>query len=280
MVNYNEILTTEQQIDICNIIKSSKYIHKDVTKYLKDNKLKHTSRSNGYIKNLIRFLLNKYNILEDCHINNYDNSTPLTQAEFDVIVGGLLGDTWIGKPKNGKNPCGSFTHKIEHYEYVNYKYKLLKRRCSEITIYNKHDKRSDRHYQQVFCKIAASSVLTEIYNKFYVNHVKVVPKDLIYKLSPLGIAIWFMDDGSSDNYGYKFSVDCFTETEIDLLRQMLLDRFNIKTTKHINQNKTIHVISESAKDFKNLVEPYMCDCMKYKLQIYTVKNNHYVKIDI
>lgn len=88
-----------------------------------------------------------------------------------------------------------------------------------------------------------------------------------------------MDDGSSDVCGYKFSVDCFNLDEIKILQE-LLGKYNIKTTYNINQNKTIHIKSCSAKDFKNLVEPYMCDCMKYKLLVYKYQLGKCIKVVI
>lgn len=74
-----------------------------------------------------------------------------------------------------------------------------------------------------------------------------------------------MDDGGVCNNSFKFSVDCFTNDDIDLLQSMLLDKFNIKTSKQINACKIIYVLSESKQDFKNLIQPYICECMKYKL---------------
>ena len=279
-------LTTQQIEELSNIIITSKSITKDVLQYLKDHNLQHTWGRNyvkkygTFTKVLIHEIIETQNLNEQHTINRYHNNIPLTQEEFDVIVGGLLGDTWIGYYKKSKNPSGSFTHKMEHLDYVQYKYSFLKRRCSELKIHNKYDKRSNRHYQQCFCKIRATPVLKEIQEKFYINGRKTVPKDLIYQLSPLGIAIWFMDDGASDSGGYKFSVDCFNEQEINDLQEMLATKFHIYTTKNINQNKIIHVLSTSKYDFKKLIEPYICDCMKYKLQIYKTINGKVQRVDI
>ena len=61
---------------------------------------------------------------------------------------------------------------------------------------------------------------------------------------------------------------------------MLKDKFNINTTIQENQNKTIHICASSVHDFKNLVEPYMCDCMKYKLQIYKRVQGKFQRVDV
>lgn len=271
----------EQEKKLCEIILQGGKIHKNVSQFLRDNKLTIATADRSYCpKILIRQLIDKYSLNKDQHIDGYACLYPLTQEEFDVIVGGLLGDMWIGKPTPNSSPCGSFTHKLEHTQYVEFKYNFLKRRCSNLTIHNKYDKRSDRHYQQCFCKIAASPILTPIYQQFYKNGIKIVPEELINKLSPLGIAIWFQDDGATDDYGYKFSVDCFTQEDIEKLTKMLKTKFDINTTIQINKNKVIHITADSVLKFKNLVEPYMCDCMKYKLQIYKYKKGKLCRVDV
>lgn len=89
-----------------------------------------------------------------------------------------------------------------------------------------------------------------------------------------------MDDGASDTNGYKFSVDCFSREDIEKLTRMLKNKYDIDTTININQNKIIHVKSSSVQRFKALVEPYMCDCMKYKLQIYKYVKGVFKRVDV
>ena len=271
----------KQEKELCDIILSGGKLHEKVVNYLREHNLSIMTRDKRYCpKILIRQLIDKYELNKERHIDLYDCLYPLTQQEFDVIVGGLLGDTWIGKPDQAKNASGSFTHKLEHMEYVQYKYNLIKRRCSEVAIHNKFDKRTKRYYQQAFCKIASSEILNPIQQAFYPNGKKIVPEELINKLSPLGIAIWFMDDGASDGHGYKFSVDCFSKDDIEKLSRLLSNKFNIKNTIQINSNKTIHICAQSIKDFKNLVEPHMCNCMKYKLQIYKKVKGIFQRVNV
>lgn len=87
-------LTKQNEEDLCKIIISSKTIHKDVVKYLKDNKLQRSSsKTTHYIKDLIHRLIDTYKLGEKAHIPNIDTKIPLSDEEFNVIVGGLLGDS-------------------------------------------------------------------------------------------------------------------------------------------------------------------------------------------
>ena len=116
--------------------------------------------------------------------------------------------------EKSKNCMGSFTHKVEHSEYVYYKYNLLKRLCAEPTIHNKFDKRSNRNYQQCFCKIRTNPILNPIREMIYdENGQKHLKEDVILKLSPLGIAIFYLDDGTKTKSGYAIRMDAFIKEE-------------------------------------------------------------------
>ena len=83
----------EQEKKLCEIILQGGKIHKNVSQFLRDNKLTIATADRSYCpKILIRQLIDKYSLNKDQHIDGYACLYPLTQEEFDVIVGGLLGD--------------------------------------------------------------------------------------------------------------------------------------------------------------------------------------------
>lgn len=53
-----------------------------------------------------------------------------------------------------------------------------------------HDKCTDKIYKCYYVPLKASEYLTTLYNKFYPHGKKIVPRDLLYMLDGLGIAIW------------------------------------------------------------------------------------------
>ena len=186
----------------------------------------------------------------------------LTNDEYNVLIGGLLGDTWVGKSKKSKNSCGSFTHKLEHKEYVYYKYNILKRLCSRPKIHNKKDNRTGRVYQQSFCKISTNPAINTLRDMFYKDNIKIVDKEVL-NLGPLGLAIWFMDDGCKTPDGYKFATDCFSNKDKDILIN-LLKIYNLDCTKP-KINKSIYITKKSKDNFTKIIEKFVPNCMKYKL---------------
>lgn len=58
---------------------------------------------------------------------------------------------------------------------------------------------------------------------FYPQGIKIVPTDIADHLTPLGLAHWYMQDGSktTDN-GVTFATHCLSEAELSLLIEVLL----------------------------------------------------------
>lgn len=91
----------------------------------------------------------------------------LTYEEEQVLIGGLLGDSHITISKKSKYPHGCIGHCIEQYDYAVLKQNYLKRLTSPVSLLNKYDKRSNRHYQQAWVVIKSQKALLPYYYSFY-----------------------------------------------------------------------------------------------------------------
>lgn len=58
---------------------------------------------------------------------------------------------------------------------------------------------------------------------------KVVLLNIADYLTPLALAIWFMDDGKKQGYGYAFSTNSFTESEVVFLCEVLNNKYGLIT---------------------------------------------------
>jgi hypothetical protein len=56
----------------------------------------------------------------------------------------------------------------------------------------------DRRYPCVQFVTHTASVFSEWHRRFYTGRQKGVPEDIAQLLSPLSMAVWFMDDGGAD----------------------------------------------------------------------------------
>ena len=76
----------------------------------------------------------------------------------------------------------------------------------------------------------------------------------------------FMDEGTFKKPGIRIATNCFTMKEVVLLSQSLENKFNIKSTLHLNNNKSqLYIKSESMNKLKELIIPYIIPEMLYKL---------------
>lgn len=86
-------------------------------------------------------------------------------------------------------------------------------------------------------RIVVESHVNQALNKYrdvwYPNGKKIVPS-MVYDLNPLGLAVWFMDDGSyhKGTSNYYFATDGFSLSDMTVLVDMLKMNFSISATIH------------------------------------------------
>lgn len=185
---------------------------------------------------------------------NHLKFTTLLPLEKEVIVGCLIGDGSL--EKSGKHYRLRIGHTIRHRDYVRWKYALLQRLC--IT---------EPQYVPATRSIRIGTIghteLSTIRHQWYINGIKTVPLD--FKLTPLMIAIWFMDDGCKQGKSVDFSVHCFSKESIQIL-QKGLEEFGVTSIVNFDgKGSRLYVRRSSYDCFKELVKPYMQKCMAYKL---------------
>lgn len=191
---------------------------------------------------------------------------PLTNIEFQVILGTVLGDTHLSKKYINGNTSGTCNHCLKQEEFIFTKYNYLKNISQIPYLVDKHDDRlKTPDYQQWYWYINSNPALNDIYDKFYKNKIKYINKELFEQIEALGLAIWYMDDGSKyqDYGGYLLCTHSFSKEDLDIIQEVLLFKFNINTS--INSDSGLYILSDSKIAFKKLIEPYIVDSMKYKL---------------
>lgn len=206
---------------------------------------------------------------ESIKIYNKNNTVKLTHEQEQFILGSLLGDSSLCYSSNRNRYDFNTGHCLAQKEYVFHIAKLLN---TNVRSYIK-DKNSYSYGKEFFITSYYNRYeLEKIYNLCFVSGKKTVTKEWADKLSPLAIAYWYMDDGSShkknNNVNVNFSTLSFTREECEILQNRLLE-FNIETRLHKHSDgygTTISVRQNSVNRFMDLVEPYIIDCFKYKIK--------------
>lgn len=185
------------------------------------------------------------------------------------LIGSYLGDGSFTKLGNGaKNSRLSIAHGINQKEYAIKKWTLLDNldlagKLSENEIADERCKLG--YFEEIRFKSLSHPIFTQYRVKGYVDGKKRLNLDLIEDIDILGLAIWFMDDGSRTNDSCELNCHKFYDIEKLQLSTLLNRRFNIAF--NVTQN-TLYIPKEQHQKFKLLVLPYVLDSLKYKLEPY------------
>lgn len=205
------------------------------------------------------------------NIRRSDSPIEITPTAEQIILGSLLGDGSIVRKRT--NCLFTFNHSLLQKEYVLYKISLLKKenihmKYIELAKSYGVGNIEGREIKDNGQSRGTSKVNTS-FNKYrdewYVP-TKEVP-DSIYKLAPLGLAIWYMDDGAQ-HYptGLYLSTNGFSHESQLKLVDMLKKNFDITARIHKNKNKEIlYIVQKDKPKFLDIVKPFICKSMNYKI---------------
>lgn len=239
----------------------------------------------GYNRNTILSDFRKLGILRDRKLLQRNNNNKRSKVFFinneleQLILGSILGDGSISKWSRNKdsklnlNSKVTIKHSLIQEEYCLYKQALFSNHIKTY-LYYKQPSSKDYYIQDKKVKDNGSIILDTMknisinkfrdifYNK---NNIKFISKYL-YKLSSLGLAIWFMDDGSKHSSGYYLHTNCFTYKDHLLLVKILKHNFDLNSSIHKSKDSfTIYIPSKEVAKFNSLVKDYICESMKYKI---------------
>lgn len=239
----------------------------------------------GCHKSSIQYYFRKFGIKRDRiiqqRLNNTDRNHPviLTHRAKEIIVGTLLGDSSITKYNRDCEPvkvlnstitCG---HSFKQKEYTLYLKKLLEQEGLKVNYTeNQEDYISIIEGRTCTChgrcdiRITRSISFNKWRDTWYPKGKKIVPRDIEEYITPLCLAIWFMDDGSKSNCSYYLHTEGFNIEDVNYLQKILLDKFHIQTSiNRFNEKPVIYIRAASRELFTSIIRPYVCESMKYKL---------------
>jgi len=186
----------------------------------------------------------------------------------DIILGSLLGDGSLKINECYKNARFSFRHSINQKEYFFWKKNELKEISGESCFWKSKIK-DGLGGQKLRYQSPAITELTELYDLTHKKGVFKIRRKWLNELTPLSLAIWWLDDGSIIGNGRKgvFCTDHFSYEEQKLLSHYLKKVWDISvhigkiTRKWMNEEKTYYRLwirsSEELKKFFRLILPHV-----------------------
>lgn len=140
----------------------------------------------------------------------------------DIILGSLLGDGSLKISDNYKNARFSFRHSVKQKEYFFWKINQLKEISGESCFW-KSNINDGFGGQKLRYQSLAIQELTELYAITHKKGIFKIRRRWLNLLTPLSLAIWWLDDGSIIGNGRKgvFCTDGFSYEEQEILSQYL-----------------------------------------------------------
>lgn len=210
--------------------------------------------------------INAGSLKEGDILTHFSNITECSDIQKQVLLGKLLGDgSFCGKNKN----IIQYTHKIEHIEYSQYINSILTNIYSNSCIDdNKNSFSGNRKYKSW---TKTSSTIKHFYDLMVVNGKKTFPAKLIDEVTPLTLAVLYMDDGNinTGNISPRMHIStCGFDAESCENIIKVFNKYNIKTTlTNSDGYNYINISAYSVDDFCDLICEFIPPIMQYKLPV-------------
>ena len=209
----------------------------------------------------------------------YRFSDKLSEIQKQLMLGLLLGDG--GLSVRNDSFIFSICQGIAQKEYFQYKAAILNKLFSQHpNLVGKGFPGSKPRLRGIIRQSLA--VKNFLYLLGITTKLKrQITHELCHIINPIGFAFWYMDDGSLQGNSEKqrprafFATNSFSVSELTILQKTLKSKFNLNSTIHtkkIYKGNVLSLDSDSSEIFFELIAPYVCTSMKYKLPI---KYNNY-----
>lgn len=193
----------------------------------------------------------------------------ITKLQKQVILGCLFGDGSISKLKNNnaKNPDFIVSHSDKQVNYLLWKKRILSNLITSTkTVKNKKgfNTRADATITKIRTK-ALPQLNRYLSNFKFNNGKKEATQQMLNELTPLSIAIWFMDDGSFSKTKYanliRLHTEAFDKKSIDNIINYFMEIYAIKFNFYTRKNKRYGTLrinkKEQAQKFIDIIKDYI-----------------------
>ena len=199
----------------------------------------------------------------------YNHITSLSSIQEQVILGGILGDSSFKHYNNKEYSNGIIMrHSLKQKDYVKYKNKLL----GKLAIhYKEYEAQNSYEKEKVEAWTYSNQAISKIYQLCTKDNHKHITKEWLEKLNWLGIAIWYMDDGSlnvgTKNPSIYFHTEGYSKEE----NETIINFFShIGIKAYLRRYKTHYFVAISTNDSNKIwenIKTFIPDNMQYKLPL-------------
>jgi len=196
----------------------------------------------------------------------------LSSFQWEVLLGGLLGDGALSPTRSGNGARYRWGHGVRQAEYGDWKASLFA---------NLGVSRSTNATGAVFHDLQPLPELAELRDSVYVGGAKVASHDYLKRLSPLSLAVWYMDDGTftlrskglqartrGGSGRSEICVQAMSPGTRERLRDYLADTWGIEgrlIERGARRQAVLQFPTAETAKFHALIAPFVHPSMQYKL---------------
>jgi len=201
-------------------------------------------------------------------------SPEVSLKQHQIVLGTTLGDGHLSL--KGVNAQMITSCKMPDKQYIDWKFKEVESTGLFRPPFS-HIGKSFRvdNYESWRLESRRHPYFTGIHSLLYYQGRKKLTKPLLEQLEPLGLAVWYMDDGNlSHQRTPRISLAGFPEEEVALTRDILGEKFglNFRLSKSIGgilhrERWTLRMNSKESHEFFHLIGEYISEipCMSRKI---------------
>jgi recombination protein RecA len=194
----------------------------------------------------------------------------LSDFQWQVLLGGLMGDGALSRTRSGHGARYRFGHAAKQAAYADWKASLFS---------NVHVSRSTNGKGAVFFDLQPLPELAELREAVYIGGKKVLSYDYLKRLTPLSLAVWYMDDGGftlrskgvqertrGGSGRCEICVEAMEATSRTRLLELLGDEYGVEPKLIERAGKAVLQFPTVETDkFHALIAAYVHPSMAYKL---------------
>ena len=184
-----------------------------------------------------------------------------------LLLGSMCGDGGIYIRHDGVTPRYSEGHSVKQRGYLLWKKSIFEKEL-KISFYDYKDR------TKCFIDSFVSNKLVYYRDLFYINGSrKVITKEVLDMLDPLGWAVFYMDDGCYDYFHKNIIITaCIYNKSVQLdIVSSLMDKYDVFASvvnKGCVNGKDAYYVSMNVKNsikFLNIIKDFVHPSMNYKL---------------
>jgi recombination protein RecA len=196
----------------------------------------------------------------------------LSDVQWQMLLGGLMGDGALSSTRSGNGARYRWGHGVKQTEYGDWKASML----ANLTV-----SRSVNAAGAVFHDVQPLCELAELRHAVYVGGTKVFSADYLKLLTPLSLAVWYLDDGcftvrskglqermAGGSGRIEICIEAMSVDTRERVRDYLADTWGIDTkliSRGSNRKAVLQFPTVETAKFQALIAPFVHPSMEYKL---------------